>query len=620
MKTKNYTKYELNDVTVYYYEPAAPVRWGNNWVVYYHEKKRHKIKVNRYGAENTIICACHDIKAKENQSYWDRYIEKQAARMGVTVEVVKAHLDKLHQDNIKYKVKQDKGEIDCESYELRKQLELAQYRPAGDIIKFKGYTFTAGNAAALLKAFDKEFTKPNKKQLSLFENEIATRNAAAVVDPAPAVEAVEAAPVVEDVEAAAAAHFQDLANNAPAVDYFHNDNLQDNEQLPAPPAVVNIDVPGTPAALVEAAKESGHLVICSLPKPAPEPEPTPAPVETPAAAPVEAAPVPTTSQKTEPTAPAPTVKKTAADEFIETGAYPIWYNSQLEGVNEYGVEFKVVSWGRKQVKVEYFDGQRRIVPVRNFIDSVENGHVIVFAPYDYEYAVYLKQKQTTPTDEKTDTITDSEVLESAARIKANYESMQAEIESQKQQAAAAFADAITAYCDSLTEPEPLPWEPETIIIPFEPKQPAPAPAPVNSRRWSWPRWLSRAAAVLLLVVVSGLLLAWGNNGTEAGTEAAAGDEIAMYVDLQPVSVTAERPQGSYEVKPPAPPDGEKMAVTPTNQNTDVAEDMNAAPDGTDDGPAVTPSPSPSPAAAPAASHGLTICADTPWAYTMMNWA
>lgn len=85
-------------------------------------------------------------------------------------------------------------------------------------------------------------------------------------------------------------------------------------------------------------------------------------------------------------------RRTAADEYIETGAYPVWYNTELECESLLGCKFKVVSWGRKQVKIEYTDGERRIYKVRDFIDNVECGNITVSAPYDAEYMAKLHAK------------------------------------------------------------------------------------------------------------------------------------------------------------------------------------------------------------------------------------
>ena len=144
-------------------------------------------------------------------------------------------------------------------------------------------------------------------------------------------------------------------------------------------------------------------------------------------------------------------------------------------------------------------------------------------------------------------ITESTIIEQAARIKAAHETLKAEAE--REQAAAAFAEAITAYCEELSRPEPLAWEPETIIIPFEPRPAAEVEQPrrrhrLNLRprlsRWLHPaRWVAVAFVVCLL---SGLLL-----GMNTST---AADDIAAAYELAPVTVTAEAPDTFIEDKAP----------------------------------------------------------------------
>ena len=254
------------------------------------------------------------------------------------------------------------------------------------------------------------------------------------------------------------------------------------------------------------------------------------------------------------------------------------------------------------------------------------------------------EQKPEPTEQKT-APTDAEVMETAARIRANYEAMQADIEAEREQAAAAFAEAITAYCEELSRPAPLALEPETIFIPFEPRPAAEVEQPrrrhrLNLRprlsRWLHPaRWVAVAFVVCLL---SGLLL--GMN-----TSTAAADDIAAAYDLAPVTVTAEAPDTFIEDeaprliedkapcliedKAPAPSPVKKLAapspvknvadaVTLPNQKTvpDIATATAPAADNAD---SLTTAPA-APLAPAADTDGLTICAGTAWAYTMMNWA
>ena len=400
---------------------------------------------------------------------------------------------------------------------------------------------------------------------------------------------------VEDIEAAVVAHFEDLAAHAPDDD---------------------------PAAdILRAGIETGKVIICSVPK---------------------AEPTTPSSEKTDTT---PTSEKmTAADDYLLTGAYPIWYerNLQIEHVYNRGKYMgtatenigTIASWGRKQIKVAWVTGKKNVYTIRDFFELVESGKFIVSMPYDAEYMASLKQP--TPAEQKTAT-TDAEVMETAARIRANYEAMQADIEAEREQAAAAFAEAITAYCEELSRPEPLAWEPETIIIPFEPRPAAEVEQPrrrhrLNLRprlsRWLHPaRWVAVAFVVCLL---SGLLL--GMNTSTAAD--AAADDIAAVYELHPVTVTAEAPDTFIEDKAPrliedkaprliedkapAPSPVKKLAApSPVKNAADAAECSSQKTD-TADTPAGEKTASPMNTASD--PHGLTICAGTAWAYTMMNWA
>ena len=494
-------------------------------------------------------------------------------------------------------------------------------------ITVDGYRFQSGNGENLLKALKREY--------NFTKSDIAAAYALTLDNAADDAAEQPAAPVVD----------------VPAADEPDPDAIGEIVTIPA-------NQKNAAAPLIQAAKETGHLIICSVPKAeqpaAPVVEDIAAAVDAhfadmvanaPAAVYTEAraAGIITENEMKnaiyapaadeQPTA-APSIKnadtpsrqKTAADDFIETGAYPIWYNTELECTSGNGVDFKVVSWGRKQVKVEYYDGQRRIYKVREFIDSVECGNIIVSAPYDTEYMVMLKRKQQ-PTEQQpaadpAPALTDADVLAAAARIKSNYEAI-------KQQAAAdAYADAITAYCAALEEPAVPAWAPEVITLtpcpawddtPAADEQPAPAPrarrrlniAPRLSR-WLHPaRWV---AVTFVVCLMSGLLL--GMNTSTAADAPAAADDIAAVYELAPVTITA----AAVTDAPAAD------AVTPSNEKT--ASDIAAVTDAPAAADAVTPSSektvsdiaavTDAPAAADA--HGLTICAGTAWAYTMMIWA
>lgn len=230
------------------------------------------------------------------------------------------------------------------------------------------------------------------------------------------------------------------------------------------------------------------------------------------------------------------------------------------------------------------------------------------------------------------TLTDAEVLEAAARIRANYDDMRAQAAADaaaaQAAAAAAFAEAITAYCDSLTDtPAPqLPPPPAVVYIS--------GPVPPSPRRRSWlprPRRLlarlGRVAALLVLPLL--VLLLGGSSAATTPDDAAADNTLYAAAVLKAVEVTAPAPADDaaaiYQARelPPvtvtAPrPASQKNVLTPANQKTAPAvaavptADDDAADTLTDAPTAPTPSPTP--------ADGITVCAGTPWAYTMMNWA
>ena len=437
---------------------------------------------------------------------------------------------------------------------------------------------------------------------------------------------------VEDIEAAVVAHLEDLAANAPADD---------------------------PAAdILRAGIETGKVIICSVPK---------------------AEPTTPTSEKTEPT-PAPVKKPKEFAEYhgaivevvehresdaiikykygagglanyedlkpttAKKTALPEWLQSFCILETKSGI-FRLDAVGQKNMHYYRPDGFYYSSSVARFIDSyghtVKNWHIDPeFAPEETEPDPdAIGEIETTPAEQKN-APTDAEVMETAARIRANYEAMQADIEAEREQAAAAFAEAITAYCEELSRPEPLAWEPETIIIPFEPRPAAEVEQPRRRHRpnlrprlsrWLHPaRWVAVAFVVCLL---SGLLL--GMNTSTAAD--AAADDIAAAYALAPVTVTAEAPDTFIEDKAPrliedkaprliedkapAPAPVKNAAadaVTLPGQKTasDIATATAPAADNAD---SLTTAPA-APLAPAADADGLTICDGTPWAYTMMNWA
>lgn len=332
-------------------------------------------------------------------------------------------------------------------------------------------------------------------------------------------------------------------------------------------------------------------------------------------------------------------------DYETTGMFPRWYVPNLHCESNYFFDCDVLSWGRKQIKVKNLEtGKNKIFKADWFIRVVEYGSYIVSMPYDAEYMAEHKKRMAaaygTPAEQKPAAATDAEVLETAARIRANHEAMQADIEAEREQAAAAFAEAITAYCEALETPAAPAWTPEVITLtpcpawddtPAADEQPAPAPrarrrlniAPRLSR-WLHPvRWV---AVVFVVCLLSGLLL-----GMNTST---AADDIAAAYDLAPVTVTAEAPHTFIEDeapcliedktprliedKAPAPSPVKKLAAPSPVKNVADAAECSSQKTDTADTPAGEKTASPMNTASD--PHGLTICEGTPWAYTMMNWA
>jgi hypothetical protein len=111
-----------------------------------------------------------------------------------------------------------------------------------------------------------------------------------------------------------------------------------------------------------------------------------------------------------------------------------------------------------------------------------------------------------------------------------------------------------------------------------------------------------------------------NTSTAADTDAAA-DGIAAVYELHPVTVTAAATPANQKTASdittataPAAAD----AVNPSNQKT--ASDLaTASAPAADDAGSLTTAPVAN-GLQPTPPDGLTICAGTVWAYTMMNWA
>ena len=287
------------------------------------------------------------------------------------------------------------------------------------------------------------------------------------------------------------------------------------------------------------------------------------------------------SEKTETTPANQKTAKQIEDERIEKviadyecGIYPCWYVKNLHCESSYFFNCDVISWGKKQIKVKNLEtGKNKIFNYDWFIRVVEYGSYIVSMPYDAEYMAILKHKQQQPA-----AVTDADALAAAARIKSNYESMM-------QQAAADAA--------------PAPRRRRLNI------------APRLLRRLRPVRWVAVAFVVCLL---SGLLL--GMNTSNAAAVDADTDDIVAVYELAPVTITA----AAVTDAPAAD------AVTPSSEKT--VSDIAAVTDAPAAADAVTPSSEKTvsdiaavtDAPADADTDGLTICAGTAWAYTMMIWA
>jgi len=444
-----------------------------------------------------------------------------------------------------------------------------------------------------------------------------------------------------------------------AADALTLDNAAtDATEQPAAPVVdAPADATEQPAApLVQAAKETGHLIVCSVPK-----------AEQPAAPVVDAPAVDAvtpSNQKTD----TPTIKKPkqyadyygAIVEVLEAGNEKETTLIKIKG----GAMLRVENYSLKPttakkttlpdwLKVDgmFKEGESTFtitrVGSRNFDAYETNGngcycdaainsllHQLSQPNYNGNLIIPLPPcpvddapvaDTLTVTAEQPAALTDADVLAAAARIKENYEAM-------KQQAAAdAYADAITAYCAALDEPAAPAWAPEVITItpcPAWDDMPAAdaAPAPRRRRLNIAPRlsrWLHHArwvAVAFFMCLLSGLLLGM-NTSTAADADAAAGD-IAAVTDAPTTPSPVKKLAAPSPVKKLATPSPVKKAaadaVTLPGQKTASALATATAPAAADADSLTT-----APAAnglQPTPPDGLTICAGTAWAYTMMQWA
>ncbi len=646
MKTTSYTTYKSNGFTLKYYTKPCiqdEVYYGE-YVIAYHDGHRVvKFSTSEKRGLYEIIC---DLSDEERRHTTDAYIQENAARMGVAPYIVEAHIDEMQKKNSRAAAPAPKLELTA--------ADIALYDYALGGAPVDGYTI--GNADAVLKLMKKAGITPAAVDRARKKMKIQQPAPAAPVVEAPAEPAADAvaAPATEPLAVVWTDNMDDAITSRTAdacplpdwavdgvrctytnAEYGHLTGTAcrfrwvqvchcwlcdfSNEKITIDGAVVdNIK----PLAAAEAAEQPAAAVVD-----APADDAT-----TPATPVVDEQPAAPSGQKTETT---PTGQKTAADEYIETGAYPIWYvrNLQIEHVYNRGKYMgtatenigTVVSWGRKQIKVAWVTGKKNVYTIRDFFEMVESGKFIVSMPYNAEYmAKYhatLNQKQPTSAPAAAD------AQPAASDTKESHEAIK------QPTGADAFAEAITAYCAAMEEPAVPVCYPEVIILKEQPAASATDAAPAHRARrrlniiprlsrWLHPaRWVAVAFVVCLLC---GLLL-----GTNASTAAdATTDDIAAVHELPTITVTASglttAPAAPSTVKKLAAPSPVKKAATaaatPSDEKT-ATDIATASAPAADDAHNLTTAPATATPTAPvAAADGLTICAGTAWAHTMMNWA
>lgn len=459
----------------------------------------------------------------------------------------------------------------------------------GNFIKITvdNYTFYSGEGAWMLKEL--------KRNFNFTKADIAAALALNIDEPQ---QQPEPAAAVEDIEAAVVAHFEDLAAHAPA-----DDPAADIEPIPASektepapaPAKKRKELAEYHGAIVEVLGD-GSDDNTALIK-----------IKGGARLRVE-------KNELQPT----TAKKTALPDWL-----------CVDGMFKEGEQrFIITRVGN--TTFDAYDVNGNGCYCNGDINSLLHR---LTAPGYSGHIVEPLRPEPTPANQKP-AATDAEVLATAARIRANYEAIQADIEAEREQGRAAFAEAITAYCEELEQPAPLAWEPETIIVPFTPRAAEVEQQPRRRHRLNLRPRLSRllhparwVAVAFVVCLLSGLLL--GMN-----TSTAAADDIAAAYDLAPVTVTAEAPDTFIEDEAPcliedkapcliedeapAPSPVKKLAAPSPVKNVAEAAECSSQKTDAADYPAGEKTASPMATATDAA--GLTICEGTPWAYTMMNWA
>lgn len=231
------------------------------------------------------------------------------------------------------------------------------------------------------------------------------------------------------------------------------------------------------------------------------------------------------------------------------------------------------------------------------------------------------------------TVTDADVLATAARIKSLYDTMTAEaapLPSDMPEPdttplyTAADVEAMieAATADTYTADEVAAMVADAVAQERarHRRRQAPRLRPIFRRLW-------RVAAVVVPLVVLAMLTA--STAADNSRQAPAADAVAMTpAAALPVAVDADTLQ-VVELPPvtvtvPRTPSGQKTGLTPSGQKTAAAV-ADASP--TDEPTADTPAGQktdadtiPDTLQPDSQPHGLTICEGTAWAYTMMNWA
>ena len=183
-----------------------------------------------------------------------------------------------------------------------------------------------------------------------------------------------------------------------------------------------------------------------------------------------------------------------------------------------------------------------------------------------------------------------------------------------------YFDCAEVVADADSQAEPLP-EPPAVVTVSAPYPPAPRRRRFAPRLRPVLRRLGRVAAVVLPLLIVALFIGASTDSTASAPAAdAAAEPVAQVIELQAVTVTAssltDAPAAPSPVKKIATPSPVKKAaadaVTLPNQKT-ASDIATATAPAADDADSLTTAPA-------ADADGLTICAGTAWAYTMMQWA